>query len=125
MYLLMERASFGQIQTECEGEEGNLVEKNLEIFNIAKDKGRKLWPSDSKINDLEIGAKWIFHQVAEAMSHLHNSMNIVHRDLKYANILMGLRSADPMSEFERQPTIKVCDFTTAAVLPTPNSKIAS
>ena len=37
-------------------------------------------------------------------------------DIKYENILMGLKSPDPWCEHERQPEIKVCDFTLATHL---------
>ena len=37
-------------------------------------------------------------------------------DIKYENILMGLKSPDPWCEDERQPEIKVCDFTLATHL---------
>ena len=47
---------------------------------------------------------------------MHDELNIVHRDLKHDNILLGLKSADPWNEDERQPTIKVCDFTTAQIM---------
>ena len=51
------------------------------------------------------------------MQHLHDDMHIVHRDLKHQNILMGRQNADPRNEEERQPTIKVCDFTCAMKIP--------
>ena len=51
------------------------------------------------------------------MQYLHDDMHISHRDLKHSNILMGRVTADPENEEERQPTIKICDFTTAIVLP--------
>ena len=44
-------------------------------------------------------------------------MGIVHRDLKHQNIIMGRKNADPRNEDERQPTVKVCDFTTAFIIP--------
>ena len=44
-------------------------------------------------------------------------MHIAHRDLKHQNIMMGLQNADPRNAEERQPTIKVGDFTTAVLLP--------
>ena len=76
------------------------MKTNNDIFMVAVDKGRKIWPG-SKCSDLEIAAKWIFHQVAIAMQFLHNEMGIVHRDLKHHNILMGLKNADPHNEDER------------------------
>ena len=51
------------------------------------------------------------------MKFLHDECKIAHRDLKHQNILMGLVNADPRNEEERQPTIKVCDFTTAVIIP--------
>ena len=50
------------------------------------------------------------------MQYLHDELKIVHRDLKHDNILLGLKSPDPWNEDERQPTIKVCDFTTAQIM---------
>ena len=47
------------------------------------------------------------------MIYLHDDRKIYHRDLKHENILMGYLIGDPYNEFERQPTIKVTDFTTA------------
>lgn len=64
-----------------------------------------------------MAAKWIFYQVALGMKYLHDEMRICHRDLKHENILMGLKMADPWCEDERQPTIKVCDFTTSLIIP--------
>jgi serine/threonine protein kinase len=57
------------------------------------------------------------------MRFLHDDLSIVHRDIKYQNILMGQKSADPMTEEERQPTIKLCDFTTSSILPEPDAKV--
>mmetsp|Transcript_10944 Transcript_10944/g.18298 ORF Transcript_10944/g.18298 Transcript_10944/m.18298 type:complete len:183 (+) Transcript_10944:834-1382(+) len=57
------------------------------------------------------------------MQFLHDDLSIIHRDLKHQNILMGLKSPDPMSEDERQPLIKVCDFTTSAIVPDSESKV--
>ena len=51
------------------------------------------------------------------MEFLHDEMGIAHRDLKHENILMGRKKADPYNEDERQEMIKVCDFTTAIILP--------
>ena len=51
------------------------------------------------------------------MRFLHDECRIAHRDLKHQNILMGRQNADPRNEEERQPTVKVCDFTTAVVIP--------
>jgi serine/threonine protein kinase len=66
---------------------------------------------------MEGAARWIFYQVAKGMDFLHTEMGIVHRDLKHQNILMGRKNADPLNEDERQPTIKICDFTTAFMIP--------
>lgn len=117
MYLLMERAQYGQIQDASGAKTGDLVGRKKEIYDIAVKKGKTIWPAHSNCSDVENAAKWIFYQVAEAMQFLHDEMQIVHRDLKHENILMGLKSPDPWCEDERQPTIKVCDFTTAFVLP--------
>ena len=54
------------------------------------------------------------------MQYLHDELSIVHRDLKHENILMGLKSPDPYNEDERQPMVKVADFTTAFVMPADN-----
>lgn len=51
------------------------------------------------------------------MRYLHDDLKVYHRDLKGDNILMGLKIGDPYNEDERQPTIKVTDFTTAGNLP--------
>ena len=51
------------------------------------------------------------------MKFLHEDLRICHRDIKHENILMGWKMADPWSEDERQPTIKICDFTTALIIP--------
>lgn len=51
------------------------------------------------------------------MQFLHDDCHIAHRDLKHQNILVGLQNADPRNEEERQPTVKVCDFTTAVEIP--------
>ena len=55
--------------------------------------------------------------MAQGMQYLHDELHVAHRDLKHQNILMGLQSADPRNEEERQPTVKVCDFTTAVDVP--------
>lgn len=116
MYLLMEFAKFGQIQFNNESDTGDLTRHNLEILEVATAKGAKIWPT-KKDKPLELACRWIFYQVALAMEYLHDTLNTVHRDLKHENILMGLKSGDPMNEDERQNTIKVCDFTTATRIP--------
>ena len=88
-------------------------------MEIAVSKGRKIWPSKNADCDLEHACRWIFYQVAEGMQYLHDVMCIVHRDLKHENILLGRLSADPQTEEEAQPTIKICDFTTAYIMPEP------
>ena len=68
-----------------------MVKKNQEIFDIAAEKGKKIWPkSVGSISDLEFATKWIFYQVAKGMEYLHTELHTVHRDLKHHNILMGL-----------------------------------
>lgn len=57
------------------------------------------------------------------MRYLHDDIKVVHRDLKHDNILLGLKSADPYNEDERQPTIKVTDFTTAQLMKVDNFKV--
>ena len=93
-----------------------MVGRNQKILEIAIAKGRKIWPS-ATCGEVEHASRWIFHQVGVAMEYLHGTLGIVHRDLKHENVLMGLKSPDPRSEDERQPTIKVCDFTTASIVP--------
>lgn len=128
MYLLMERAMFGQIQdtNEKEGIQEQLATHNTKILEIATENGRRCWPTND-CSPLESAAKWIFYQVTVAMRYLHEELNFAHRDLKHENILMGLKSPDPLNEDERQHTIKVCDFTTAVKLPDdqPDFRIAS
>ena len=75
--------------------------RNFIIYNIAKEKGAIIWPAATDISDIERAAKWIFYQVAEGMEYLHDTKKIVHLDLKYENILMGLKSPDPWCEDER------------------------
>lgn len=92
------------------------------IFNIAVTKCKAIWPQNHGGSDIENAAKWIFCQVAQGMQYLHDELNIVHRDLKHENILMGLKSPDPYNEDERQPMVKVADFTTAFVMPADNAE---
>lgn len=114
MYLLMEYCRFGQIQNT---KSDNEIEHNPIVKDIAVSKGRNIWPSKAgQVPDIELAAKWIFHQVAEGMRYMHDEVKIVHRDLKHDNILLGQKMADPYNEDERQPTIKVCDFTTAELM---------
>lgn len=101
MYLLMERAQYGQIQDASGAKTGDLVGRKKEIYDIAVKKGKTIWPAHSSCSDVENAAKWIFYQVAEAMQFLHDELQIVHRDLKHENILMGLKSPDPWCEDER------------------------
>lgn len=56
------------------------------------------------------------------MQYLHDDAKVYHRDLKHENILMGFKIGDPYNEDERQPTIKVTDFTTAGDLKDPRKK---
>lgn len=101
MYLLMERAMFGQIQTTNEDpKKENIAIYNEEILNKSIELGKLTWPKDS-LTDIEISAKWIFYQVAIAMRYLHEELKFVHRDLKHENILMGLKSPDPINDDER------------------------
>ena len=118
MYLVMERAMFGQIQNTNEGKntEDKIAIHNQEILNKATELGRLTWPKHT-VSDIEVAAKWIFYQVAIAMRYLHEELGFAHRDLKHENILMGLKSPDPINDDERQETIKVCDFTTAMKIP--------
>lgn len=119
MYLLMENAKYGQIQDTVVGNQskGEIATHNAKVFDIAKAKGAIIWPKDAeKVSELELAAKWVFHQVARGMQYLHDELRIVHRDLKHDNILLGQKSPDPWNEDERQPTIKVCDFTTAQLI---------
>ena len=121
IYLLMECAEFGQIQSDQE--DGNKVsfEYSQEVLQIAATKAARIWPTrlahDGVDGDIEMAARWIFYQVAEGMRHLHDDCRIAHRDLKHQNILVGRVNADPRNEAERQPTVKVCDFTTAVIIP--------
>ena len=117
MYLMMELASYGQIQ-ECLDSTGIQFKRNEAIYDIALAKSKIIWPAQatSPPSDIEMASKWIFYQVAEGMQHLHDEMSICHRDLKCDNIIMGRLNAGPRSEHERQPTIKVCDFTTATIM---------
>ena len=71
-------------------------------------------------SDLENAARWIFYQVADGMVYLHDDLKVYHRDLKHDNILMGYKIGDPYSEDERQPTVKITDFTTAGNLRSPD-----
>jgi serine/threonine protein kinase len=73
---------------------------NPVVYNIAVETSRKTWPGRDE-SDLEVAARWIFQQVATAMNHLHEECNIVHRDLKHQNIIMGWRNADPLTDEER------------------------
>ena len=50
------------------------------------------------------------------MLYLHDEVHICHRDLKFDNILLGTNYADPITEDDKQPTIKICDFTLATFL---------
>ena len=77
-----------------------MLSPNQEILQIATAKGKKIWPG-ATCRDIEHAGKWIFQQVAVAMEYLHETLGIVHRDLKHENILMGLKSPDPMNEDER------------------------
>lgn len=95
---------------------------NEDIKQIAVEKGRKIWPANSSDSDLEHATRWIFFQVAEGMKFMHSDMSICHRDLKHENILLGKQSPDPYTEEEAQPTIKVCDFTTAVCMSTPTNE---
>ena len=91
-----------------------MFERNEEILKEAVEKGKKIWPAKAaELSEIEMAAKWIFYQVIEGMINLHDEMGICHRDLKHENIIMGRKNAGPRSEDERQPIIKVCDFTTA------------
>ena len=56
------------------------------------------------------------------MQYLHEELKVYHRDLKHENILMGYKIGDPYNEDERQPTIKVTDFTTVGRLWYPKAK---
>ena len=117
MYLVMERAMFGQIQNTNEGKnQDKIAIHNQEILEVATKLGKLTWPKHT-VSDLEFAAKWIFYQVAVAMRYLHEELGFAHRDLKHENILMGLKSPDPNCDDERQETIKVCDFTTAMKIP--------
>lgn len=50
------------------------------------------------------------------MEYLHDEVFICHRDLKFDNILLGSKCADPVSDEDKEPTIKICDFTLATFL---------
>ena len=56
-----------------------------------------------------MAARWIFQQVAQGMRFLHDECHIAHGDLKHQNILLG--------GTENEPKIKICDFTTAVIIP--------
>lgn len=99
--LLMEKASFGQIQEDEEN--SNSIKKKGEIYKIAVEKGKTLWPESdiNQVSDIEHATKWIFYQVALAMQYLHEELQTVHLDLKHQNILMGQQNAAPENEEER------------------------
>ena len=59
-----------------------MVKLNDDVYNIAVQSSKKAWPTKEGC-DLELATRWIFHQVAVAMHHLHDEMHIVHRDLKH------------------------------------------
>mmetsp|Transcript_24012 Transcript_24012/g.36920 ORF Transcript_24012/g.36920 Transcript_24012/m.36920 type:complete len:185 (+) Transcript_24012:247-801(+) len=81
MYLLMEKAQYGQIQIDLEGGD-YLTKRNAEIEVVAVAKAGVHWPQGSG-TDLEKASKWIFYQVAMAMEYLHSELKISHRDLKH------------------------------------------
>ena len=60
MYLLMERAQYGQIQGASGAKPGELVCRKKEIYDIAIKKGKTIWPDQSGCSDVENAAKWIF-----------------------------------------------------------------
>ena len=76
----------------------------------------------SEIQKIEISAKWLFYQVANAVEYLHSN-NTVHRDIKLDNILV---SSNRKSEFDffwfeiEDGCVKICDFTVAKILETPD-----
>lgn len=117
MYLLMELCKYGQIQVNVKDQTSETItEYNPEVLSVAIKKGHLIWPH-KLTNDIETACRWIFWQVAEGMRYLHDDVGIIHRDLKHENILMGTKLADPYSEDERQPTVKICDFTVAWSIP--------
>ena len=70
MFLIMELAKNGQIQYQRKEQDGDLLERNKDIYDTAVSKGKKIWPSKTD-GDLETATRWIFYQVAKGMLYLH------------------------------------------------------
>ena len=83
IYLMMELCEWGQIQHDKVVDKKIVLTRDEKIYDIAVPKGKKIWPSKAGNNDVEHAARWIFYDVLLGLSHLHDTMRIVHRDIKH------------------------------------------
>ena len=106
LYLILEMADLGQIAT-WDFEQERYVQ-NQDTYAFVKQyleenhaEGKQLQEQSQQFSETELVAQYLFRQLAAAIAHLHNELNIIHRDIKPDNILFCSRNAE----------IKLTDFT--------------
>lgn len=110
LYMIMELAEMGQ-PMEYDWNK-NTYFRRQQVFDYILGVVSKIKNLEnlSEIQRIEMSAKWLFYQVANAVEYLHCN-NIVHRDIKLDNILVSS---------ENGGCVKVCDFTVAKILEDPD-----
>lgn len=116
LYLILEMADMGQIATWDFTEERYL--RNEAIVDFVKHfledlSGKPLQEQSNIYSETEMVAQYLFRQLAAAIAHLHNNMQMIHRDIKPDNILFASWASE----------IKLTDFTCARGELTEGSKL--